>query len=103
MTFNLLVEPEALDDIQQAVDWYNMQKKGLGKRFFNVVRKSFKTLAKNPFFAVRYDNVRCLSVEKFPFLIHYTVDEQNKQIQVFAVINTNRNPDLWIERAENIE
>ena len=27
MAFKLFVEPEVLDDIQQAVDWYNTQKK----------------------------------------------------------------------------
>jgi hypothetical protein len=31
--FVLDIEPEALDDIQNAIDYYNSQKSELGKRF----------------------------------------------------------------------
>jgi len=52
--FTLNIEPEAFDDIQEAVDYYNSCKAGLGKRFFNTVDKHFDFLKKDYFsFAVR--------------------------------------------------
>ena len=35
--FTLDIEPEAFDDIQEAVDFYNSRKADLGKRFFKTV------------------------------------------------------------------
>jgi toxin ParE1/3/4 len=64
--FVIDVEPEALDDIQNAIDYYNSCKPGLGKRFYNIVDKHFSFLQKNyTSFAIRYDDIRCLKVEKF--------------------------------------
>jgi hypothetical protein len=46
--------------------------------------------------AVRYDEVRCFKIEKFPFNIHYTIT--SNEVQVFAVIHTSRNPEIWTTR-----
>lgn len=39
--FSVDIEPEAFEDIQKAVDYYNQKKDGLGKQFFNTVDKHF--------------------------------------------------------------
>ena len=38
VAFHVKIEAEARVDIQSAIDWYNEQKKGLGKRFLNETR-----------------------------------------------------------------
>jgi hypothetical protein len=86
------IEPQAKEDIQQEIHYYNEQQKGLGKRFHAEVKDAFKTIQKNPYFQVRYDDVRCLPLKKFPVMIHFTFDAENMQIIVRAVINTHRNP-----------
>jgi hypothetical protein len=35
---------------------------------------------------------------KIPFLVHYSVDEENFVIEIFAVFHTSRNPQIWMER-----
>jgi len=39
--FTIDIEPEAVEDIQKAVDYYNQNQDGLGKRFFNTIDQHF--------------------------------------------------------------
>jgi toxin ParE1/3/4 len=97
--FKIDIEPEALDDIQNAVEFYNLHVPGLGKRFYNAVDKNFKFLARNySVFAVRYDEIRCMPVDKFPYLIHYQVLLQQKIVRFKAVFCTSDNPEKLIKR-----
>jgi len=55
MPFIIKIEPDVVQDIQQAIDWYNEQQRGLGKKFYNEVKTHFNILIKSPFF--RYDMI----------------------------------------------
>ena len=98
MPFKVQLESNVIIDLQKAIDYYDEQKVGLGKRFEKTINKHFISLVKNPFYQVRYDDIRCLPVKKFPFMIHFVVDESNQIIRVFAVLHTSINPDRWGEK-----
>jgi len=91
--FTVLFHNEALLHLQKNIDYYNLQQQGLGKRFGLAVKKAGKVLERNPFFQLRYENMRCLSVEKFPFMIHFSVNEELKRVSIFAVLHTALNPE----------
>ncbi len=55
MAFKIKIEPEAYQDIQEGIDWYNRQQPGLGRKFHAELKTSFKKLKTNPFFSFRYD------------------------------------------------
>jgi plasmid stabilization system protein ParE len=57
MAFKIKIEPDARLDIQEAIDWYNKQQKGLGKKFHADLLKHIDSLAKNPHFEIRYDSI----------------------------------------------
>jgi hypothetical protein len=98
-SFNLKIQPEALEDIQEAIYYYNSQQKELGNRFYNEVEKPLELLKRNPFFQIRYDDVRCLPIKRFPFMIHFFITENNKIVIIYAVINTHKNPaKSWIKK-----
>ena len=98
-SFKLKIQSAAFEDIQEGVNYYNSKQKGLGKRFFQEIRSSFVTLKKNPFFQIRYDDVRCFPLKKFPFMVHFTVNEKNGIITVYAVINSHLAPAKnWIKK-----
>ncbi len=97
MSYSVLVDSRAIHDIQEAIDQYETQKSGLGVRFENTVNKHMLILEKNPFFQIRYDNVRCLLIKKFPFMIHFILDEANNLVIVKALLHTSRNLK-WIVR-----
>ncbi len=96
MSYKINIDIDALNDIQDASDWYEFQSKGLGNRYKNQVKKQINSLKKNPFlFAIKYNEIRCRKIEKFPFLIHYKVNDDSKIVTIFAVFHTSRNPEIW--------
>ncbi|MGQ7945655.1 type II toxin-antitoxin system RelE/ParE family toxin [Flavobacterium sp. WC2509] len=96
MHFQLKIDTEALNDIQETFEWYEMQLKGLGLRYKTQVKKQINSLKKDPYlFSIKYNEIRCRKIEKFPFLIHYLINENTKNVIVFAVFHTSRNPEIW--------
>jgi plasmid stabilization system protein ParE len=99
--YKITIDPEALQDIQDATDWYNEQLAGLGGHFQKQVKIQISSLKKNAgAYPVRYEDVRCMLIKRFPFLVHYTFNERRKNVEVFAVLHTSRNPRIWSERKE---
>ncbi len=98
MAFHILFEPEAIQDVQEGIDWYESVQEGLGVSFYEELNKSIDYLRENPYFRIRYDQVRCLPLKKFPFMIHFTVDEKNNSVVIRAVFNTFLSPERWKDR-----
>jgi plasmid stabilization system protein ParE len=100
MHYKVKIEPEALADIQDIIIWYNQQKSGLGERFHKTIISQIDSLNKNPhMFRIRYKQIRCILVNKFPYMIHFYINEEIKIVEVLAVINTDRNPKIWMEKS----
>lgn len=96
--YTVLVEDRASEEIQKGMEFYDEQVQGLGARFKDAVDKEFSALAQNPFYQIRYNDIRCKPVKKFPFLIHFQVNETEKIVLVFAVIGTSTDPDTkWLK------
>ena len=94
-----IILPLAKEDIREAAQWYNKQRPGLGKRFTNEVRESVQFIKQNPTACnIRYDQVRTTVLIVFPFMIHYTIDEDNKTVIISAVLHTSRDPLEWEKR-----
>lgn len=95
MKYKVSLEPEAIKDLQQAIDFYNTKRPMQGGKFKKVVTQHLNTLKVNPFFIVRYDGVRCLPVKKYPYLIHFTISEDENKVEVRAISHTSTdNPNL---------
>lgn len=88
MPFTIKIEPEAELDNQDGITWYNKQQAGLGRTFHISVKEHLEILKTNPYYQIRYDGVRCLPLKKFPYMIHFTLDEKNKRVIVHAIFNT---------------
>src|SRR5580698_5234845 len=97
--YKLVIDISTLQDIQETTDWYNEQSPGLGSRFQKQAKTQIDKLKNSPEgYSVRYADVRCMLVEKFPFLVHFIVDNSKFQVEVFAVIHTSRNPKIWEQK-----
>ncbi|MBU1369023.1 MAG: type II toxin-antitoxin system RelE/ParE family toxin [Bacteroidetes bacterium] len=100
--FKVKIEPEALSDIQEITDWYNEEQAGLGKRFQKTAIKQINSLSKDPqIYAIRYNEIRCVVIKKFPFMAHFYINDENNTVEVLAVISTDRNPKIWQEKTRN--
>lgn len=97
--YKVRIEPVALADIQEITDWYNEAQAGLGKRFQNTAIKQINSLNKAPqIYAIRYKEIRCVVIKKFPYMAHFYINNENDTVEVLAVISTNRNPKIWQEK-----
>jgi len=89
LRFQLKIDTDALHDIQETFEWYELQLKGLGLRYKTQVKKQINSLKKDPYlFSIKYNEIRCKKIEKFPFLLHYQINEILNFVTVFAVFHT---------------
>lgn len=95
MEFTIQIEPEVYQDIQAAISWYEEKQQGLGERFFQTVFQKIENLKINPFYQIRYKNFRCLPLQNFPYMIHFSVNEESKIVTVSAVLSTHIDNKKW--------
>jgi len=93
--FEVLIEPEAIQDIQAGIDYYDDVQLGLGLKFEHSVNRLFQVLSRSPFFAIRYEDVHCCPLRNFPYMVHYTLDETANEVVVRAVFHTSLSPVNW--------
>jgi len=95
MIYKVVIEPRAILDIQDAIDYYESKQSGLGEYFYQVIDEHIDTLTKSPFFQIRYRDYHGFPTTKFPFIIFYFIDEQLKTIYILSVFNTSLNPSKY--------
>ena len=95
MKYILKIKKEAHQDIQEGINWYNSRQKGLGEKFHATVKKGYEDICNNPYFQIRYENVRCLPVRKYPYMLQFIVNEKEKKVILLGVINTYKDPKKW--------
>ncbi len=95
--YKSIILPLARKDIRDAANWYNVRKSGLGKRFTQQVRQKVGFIRQNPkAVALRYKDTSTVLLDTFPYMIHFTLDEEQKIIT--AVLSTHRDPNIWTNR-----
>ena len=95
MAYNIRIGENAIQDIEEINLWYESRQYDLGNKFISSLFENIEYLRSNPFFQVRYSNVRCLPLNTFPYMIHFTVDEDTKTVNIRAVLNTSLDPKKW--------
>lgn len=99
MRFKVRYNPEFILDLTDSVAWYHGKQPGLGDLFYTKVKQQTKNLSvKALHFAIRYFDVRCMAIERFPYLVHYRVNESSRTVYVEALLHTSRNPGIWSNR-----
>jgi hypothetical protein len=98
--FEVIRHPLLSLDLQQTIDYYNDKKDYLGNEFFHLAVKQLKSLKKDALlYQIRYEDVRCIQIHRFPFMIHYTLDLEQNKVFAHAVVNTNKDPNQnWKKR-----
>ncbi len=96
-SFKIQADPRVKLDLQEAMDFLKSRRKGLDVKFLSDYKRRLRTLKTNPFFEVRYNNIRCLPLGIFKYMIHFSVDETNNTVLINAVISTYQDPEeYWL-------
>lgn len=96
-SYKIQADPRVKLDVREAIDFLKYRRKGLDSKFIADYKSCLKTLKTNPFFEVRYDGIRCMPLEIFKYMIHFSIDEVNNTVLINAVISTYLDPnDSWL-------
>ena len=99
MSYQLVIRPVALADIETAGEWYEQQQPGLGADFARTIRQAINTLPANPLIYClreRRRQTRWFFPPRFPYRIVYRV--QGDLITIVAVIHGARHDREWRQR-----
>jgi plasmid stabilization system protein ParE len=92
-----MISDESRMDILDAFSWYESRRTGLGKDFELCLEAGFHRIQQDPqIFQKRYKSLHIYFIDRFPFGIHYLVEEN--LIKVFGVFHTSRDPRNWTTR-----
>jgi hypothetical protein len=70
------IDELANKEFNDAIDWYENQSEGLGKRFKKAVINQIKKIIKNPnWFLIEADNIYKAYIPKFPYKILFSIDK----------------------------
>jgi toxin ParE1/3/4 len=96
----LILRKEAEEDIQQAFDWYESQRSGLGSTYLAELEQVLEHIQEQP---QRYppvqNSLRRALCRRFPYAIYYL--HQDSRVTVLAVMHQMRHPMHWQNRGEN--
>lgn len=95
--FKIIADPKVKDDLKEARDFLNSRRRGFGKKFLLEYKTTLKHLQKTPHFQVRYNDVHCLPMKTFKYMIHFKVNIQTKQVHIYAILSTHQDPNKhWL-------
>lgn len=97
--YRVILLPKVLEDLKEAKKWYATINPTLAKDFKIQVNKEIDCIAEFPeHYQRRYKELRQSLVARFPYSIFYLVQDDQKQLVVFAVLHFRRNPELARKR-----
>ncbi|MBK7380906.1 MAG: type II toxin-antitoxin system RelE/ParE family toxin [Ignavibacteriales bacterium] len=90
------IEPASIE-LDDAIEYYDLQVKGLGQRFLDEVLETIEIIKAFPSSWIQNTiNTRKASLRKFPYNLIYSI--LNNKIYIIAIAHQNRLPEYWIDR-----
>jgi addiction module RelE/StbE family toxin len=91
MSYALVVQSEAVIDIQEAFEWYEMKLEGLGFDFIEEVENGFEKISIHPqYYTSIAVDFRRYKIKRFPYLIVYEIEDD--AVVVNSVRHGSRKP-----------
>ncbi len=92
MAYSILVSPLAQKEIEDAIDYYALYSEDAPVSFISALQEAYQTLEINPFFEVRYKNIRALKIKQFPYSLYFIIKETQSKVLVLSCFHNKRNP-----------
>jgi len=95
--FTVIIQPEAEMDLDDAYDYLQSRKKGLGFDLLEEISDIIARLESNPFlFQKVYGEKRRAIAKRFGYIVIYIIKEET--VYILAIIHGSRNPKRWMKR-----
>ena len=93
MSFNYILLEPAQEEYESSLKWYVVRSEKSAENFIKAVDVTLALICKYPTrWRNKYQNFYELGVKKYPHIIIYTIDNQNKLIIVHSIFHHKRNP-----------
>jgi hypothetical protein len=92
MAFNIQTLIRAELELDEIIYYYENIQNGLGNRFLTDYENLLDILESYPFFEQKYNIMRQLPFKKFPYTIHFQVDEFENIVYIESITCDYQNP-----------
>ena len=93
----ILFLEEAQIELDQTIEYYNLESQGLGEQFLQEILNTLDRIASFPHaWQPLSKNTRRCQLVRFPYGLIYSVDESN--LLIISVSNLHREPNHWKNR-----
>jgi plasmid stabilization system protein ParE len=97
MAANVVLAPEAQDDIISAYGWYESRRVGLGEEFLVSLEACLHAIQRHPeMYGTVYGNYRRALLRRFPYCIFY--EHTLGGVRIYGVFHASLHPDRWQTR-----
>ncbi len=97
MDVDLIIAPEAQQDVDEAFNWYEDHRSGLGEEFLNCVDACIHFICRTPKLSPKiHMEFRRALVRRFPYAIFY--EYVGGKVFVYSIFHTSQNPQKWRHR-----
>ncbi len=97
MAAELILAPEAEQDLAAAYDWYEERRIGLGEEFLSRVDACIQAILRTPeIHGIVHERYRRALIRRFPYAIFYEFD--GPTVSIYSVFHTARDPAKWRRR-----
>lgn len=93
-SFNVIIQPEAEIDLDEAYEYFEQQKSGLGFQLLEDLTEVLELLESNPLvFQKVYGEKRRAVIRRFGYNVIYKV--MDADVYVLAIMHGSRDPRKW--------
>ncbi len=92
MEFKVIVSPRAQKEFYKSIDFYALDSNWAPLNFIVAVEKAYSILIQNPYYRIRYKNVRAIKLKRFPFLLYFVINEKQQTVKILSCFHSKRNP-----------
>lgn len=96
---SVTLHPDAQQEFDETIAYYEAARKDLGREFRNEVMGFVERILKNPErYSVRQCDVRRANLDRFPYNVNYITDDGC--IVIVAIAHNRRRPLYWLPRLD---
>ncbi|MBU4555769.1 MAG: type II toxin-antitoxin system RelE/ParE family toxin [Actinobacteria bacterium] len=97
MSHAVAFEPTAFLELNEAADFYDLERPGLGTEFFDAVEAALTVVADTPAaFPIELGETRKRVITRFPYSVMYWFD--GATVHVSAIAHHRQRPRYWGDR-----
>lgn len=93
---NYIFLPEARDELDAHMDYYENIQPGLGRDFHNEIVSALSNIIDHPQMWPKVEGeIRRYLTNEFPFSVFYRYNQPEQQIVIYAIMHNKQHPDYW--------